>query len=501
MADDTDEFSELRDPDIDSVHAVGEAANGTRILFAKQAASGATAGLFASGFVRDLIAKSTPTTPQQETVTMSGSLAAIAAVIHGAPVRKAEDLDVDTVLADGDGNAPGNVDEPGSPAWEAVDAATARKWTAILARACNALCTLADREMLEAATGDGDDAGKAFDLEDAKCAIDYAIGILAPFAVGEQAAADTADAATVAKALAGFDVDALDTVETFAPVVKAGRVLSAPNEAAIRAAVDSLQRVLASLPAAPTDDGRQVAKAKETPVSDTTVDVTAPDTDVAEQAVAKAKKTKGKKGGKGKKPAGAVLDETVVKAKGDAMLVVFDANGAPVGVCDPKDVMPIADGPAAPDSGTDDDAAQTPVVAAAPAEDAAVIPGTQTIAAPAATDDDTVAKSGMQAEIHQALTDALAPIAQQLAQHAQLADVVKAVQERVEQLAKMPDDRKSPLLNGVTGTGAGIATRDGNAADEFADLRKAVDQAPTEAARRQAEADLFYAKTTARFGG
>lgn len=500
MADDTDEFSELRDPDIDSVHAVSEAANGTRILFAKQAASGATAGLFASGFVRDLIAKSTPTTPQQETVTMSGSLAAIAAVIHGAPVRKAEDLDVDTVLTDGDGNAPGNVDEPGSPAWEAVDAATARKWTAILARACNALCTLADREMLEAAVGDGDDAGKAFDLEDAKCAIDYAIGILAPFAVGEQAAADTADTATVAKALAGFDVDALDTVETFAPVVKAGRVLSGPNEAAIRAAVDSLQRVLASLPAAPTDDGRQVAKAKETPVSDTTVDVTAPDTDVAEQAVAKAKKTKGKKGVKGKKtPAAIDGDGAVAKAKGDAMLVVFDANGAPVGVCDPKDVMPIADGPAAPDSGSDDAAAQTPVTAAAPAEDAAVIPGTQTIAAPAATDD-TVTKAA-QAGLAAMLTEALTPITEELKRTAELGEVVKSLQERVEHLATMPDDRKSPLLNGVTGTGAGMATRDGNAVEDFADLRKAVDQAPTEAARRQAEADLFYAKTTARFGG
>ena len=55
MADDDEDFTELRDADIDSVHAVGKAANGTRILLAKQADGGA--GLFGPDFVRDLIAK------------------------------------------------------------------------------------------------------------------------------------------------------------------------------------------------------------------------------------------------------------------------------------------------------------------------------------------------------------------------------------------------------------------------------------------------------------
>ena len=57
-----EEFSELRDPDIDSVHAVGNAANGTRILFAKQA-NDRPRGLFAPDFVRDLVAKSSQKYP------------------------------------------------------------------------------------------------------------------------------------------------------------------------------------------------------------------------------------------------------------------------------------------------------------------------------------------------------------------------------------------------------------------------------------------------------
>ena len=44
--------------------------------------------------------------------------------------------------------------------------------------------------MLEAATADPDDCENAFDLQDAVLRVDYAIGTLAVFAVGEQAEAD-----------------------------------------------------------------------------------------------------------------------------------------------------------------------------------------------------------------------------------------------------------------------------------------------------------------------
>ena len=161
-------------------------------------------------------------------------------------------------------DVPGDPTDPGSPAWEAIDAASASKWAGILARAKNALCLLAEREMLEAASADPSDAENAFSLEDAACAIDYAISQLAVFAAGEQAEAEIGtEMAGMCKALAGFDPAPLSVVEGLTAVAKAGRVLSAANEAAIRNATESLQKVLSSLPEAP------VAKEKEAPVADT----------------------------------------------------------------------------------------------------------------------------------------------------------------------------------------------------------------------------------------
>ena len=78
-----DEFTELVDADFPRVDLVGKGANGVpRFLIAKQ--DGA-AGLLDAGYVRDLIAKAEPAS--EETVTMTGSPAAIAKLVHGAPVR------------------------------------------------------------------------------------------------------------------------------------------------------------------------------------------------------------------------------------------------------------------------------------------------------------------------------------------------------------------------------------------------------------------------------
>lgn len=419
---------------------------------------------------------------------MTGSPAAIAALIHGAPVRKtqtpdpgtvekadsmADDLDPTTVLAEPDGDAPGDVNDPGSPAWEAIDAATARKWTAILSRACNALCTLAEREMLESIAGDDDDAGKAFDLEDAKCAIDYAISVLAPFAVSEQSSADVGaeDLEAVGKAMAGFDGVQLETLEAFAPVAKAGRTLSAGNEAAIRGAVDALQKVLASLPAPATDDGQPVAKQTEETATMTTAAA-------VEQPAAPAAE--------------------VAKAKGDPQVAVYTADGTLVGTVDPGDIAPIADAKAPDEPAADAPVAEPaePTPAVADGEDAEVIPGTSTVASPA-PDEDEVTKA-VQAGFNTALAEALKPFTEELARTAGLADVVKGLQERVEHLAKMPDDRKSPLLNGATGT-AGIAKRGGEDADPLAELKKAVQDAPNEAARTQAQTALGIEAIKRRF--
>jgi hypothetical protein len=196
-------------------------------------------------------------------------------------------MDPTVPLAAPEDDAPGDTTDPGSPAWEAIDAATACKWTSILARARVAVDLLAEREMLEAAACDPDDMENAFDLGDVCCAIDYAISMLAPFAVAEQSAADCGEAdmmamvgksaadletlTAVRKAMESADLaDPLAKIEGLGWIAKAGRVLSSVNEAHIREAAGRLNTVLQSLPSAPTtDDGQPVAK-QEGPTVDAT---------------------------------------------------------------------------------------------------------------------------------------------------------------------------------------------------------------------------------------
>ncbi|MFD0393341.1 hypothetical protein ACFQ3Z_16035 [Streptomyces nogalater] len=191
----------------------------------------------APDLVRDLIGKGAePADQVGETVTMTGTPGALAQLIQkaggrlvpDAPITKDADmadadLDPTVVLAEPEDSAPGDVSTPGSPAWEAVDAATARKWTSILSRAKSALGVMADRELLEAAAGDSDDFDSAMDLEDAACAIDYAISVLAPFAVDEEAEVvrGTAELDVVGKALGTFDAGHLDVIESLSRVAKA----------------------------------------------------------------------------------------------------------------------------------------------------------------------------------------------------------------------------------------------------------------------------------------
>jgi hypothetical protein len=190
----------------------------------------------------------------------------------------ADGMDPTVPLAEPAEMAPGDPAEPGSPAWESIDAATAQKWTSIAARLSNVLCVLAEREMLEAASADPDDAENAFDLEDAKCAVEYAIERLAVYAAGEQAEADLGtEMEAIGKALAAVEVSPLETLEGLAAVRKSGRVLSAANENRIREAASSLQDVLSSLPSAP-QAAEPVAKEAAMPDS-TTTEPPAPVTD------------------------------------------------------------------------------------------------------------------------------------------------------------------------------------------------------------------------------
>jgi hypothetical protein len=198
-------------------------------------------------------------------------------------------MDPTVPLAEPDEMGSGDVTDPGSPAWESVDAATAQKWTSILARARVAVDLLAEREWLEAASADPDDGENACALGDVCSAIDYAISVLAPFAVAEQSEADCGEAdmmamvgksaatdpagfAAIAKAMGSADLSLpLQQLEYFGAVVaKSGRVLSSVNEAHIREAHQRLNTVLQSLPSAPTtDDGQPVAKEQETTVTAT----------------------------------------------------------------------------------------------------------------------------------------------------------------------------------------------------------------------------------------
>jgi hypothetical protein len=323
---------------------------------------------------------------------------------------------------------PGDPDDPGSPAWEAIDAATAQKWTAILARAKNALGLLADREMLEAATVDPDDADNAYDLQDAQCALDFAIGTLAVFAAGEQAETEICtEAMEVSKALAGFDPAALSVVEGLVPVAKAGRVLSSANESALRSAAESINKVLASLPQAPTADD-QVTKEATVAATDTKTDPAA----ATEAQVAKAEETGTpeavtkagdgaapettetgtvtKAEGASSSPLVPVFDHTralvgvtasasiVTKADADssgdggkpAMMAVFDQDGNLIGIVDPSEITPVQ-GAAKP---KDADPAKPADDPAKPADPADLTPAPSADAGtPADGSDDDVAKS------------------------------------------------------------------------------------------------------------
>jgi hypothetical protein len=549
---DEDEWGELTEAQFDRVDLVKAGANGIPLLIAKQDAD--AAGMLPPDYVRSLIAKAEPEPSPGEQVTMTGSPAAIAKLIHEAAqkppagVAKAEmsgksvndlpdsafayiepggkkDADGKTTprklrhfpihdkahadnaaariaqgakfgdkakgkvraaqrkfgekvskeagddvaagavtkqdMSDGqelddgiDGmdptvplaspgdDAPGDPGDPGSPAWEAIDAATAQKWTSILARSRVALDLLAERELLEAASADPGDAENAWDLQDACCAIDYVISVLAPYAVAEQSESDTgADAmAMIGKAMAGFDPAPLTTIEGIGAVIrKSGRVLSSVNEAEIRSAAASLNKVLQTLPQAPIADDivtKETAVAADTdkPASEPedVAKETADDVDletlhgVSKEAEASVEATNAALAGPGDlqvalKPGYDLSGVTGVRiaksglpvlvydrsgsprqvdperirgqiAKADAapdadaktkMVAVFDAKGDLVGVCDPADITPVAgaDAPSTNEEKPED---------AAPAADPADM--TPAPAADAGTPADGVAK-------------------------------------------------------------------------------------------------------------
>lgn len=430
-----DDMTELVNANIDRVDLVGSAANGTRFLIAKGA------GLVDAATVRDLIAKA--------------------------------------------GDAPDDDTVPGSPAWEAVDAAAAQQWVGVLVRAKNALAALSDRETAEG----GDDWCAAMNLADAADSIGYAVRVLAEFAANEAYEADPPDdVLAVAKSV---DPDSLATIENIVPLIKAGRSLSAANEKALRDAAEKIQNVLNSLPTPPEDtpllkETAAMAEENTTPEA-TAADVTKTAEDATPETVEKT---------------GSVEDIT----KEGTLTAVYDQSGNLIGVVDPSALTAVdsgADTDTAP-AGDDVDveaaaAAGDDVNQAAVAGDDAperVIPGTNTIQAPVQKDGkkkskhkkDKLAKSAP-TDIAEVLKEYLAPLAEEIRKTQGLAGVVEALEERIEKFGKQPDDRNSAYLNGANGT-AGLAPRDGNEADPHADLRKAAAEARTQADVIKSSKDL-----------
>jgi hypothetical protein len=117
---------------------------------------------------------------------------------------------------------------PSSMPWESYDAATYSQVAQVLAEACHALEALEQRELVEGVTGDESDFSDAAETACAREALDCAIGITARLAFHEMAEATA---------------------------VKSGRIVSAKNEAALKAARDHINTVLDGVEKTNAGDG------------------------------------------------------------------------------------------------------------------------------------------------------------------------------------------------------------------------------------------------------
>ena len=361
-------------------------------------------------------------------------------------------------------DAPGDPTDPGSPAWEAVDAAKARSATQTIVALKQLVADLAAREAAEASAGLADGDTNAWDLDDVNCALDYAISVLATYAVNEQAEADqiaedSEDAARGIGLIKAAErlVDALER-----PVVKAGRVLSAANEAALRSAADAISKVLASLPAA-TEPEAPVTKTDAPVVKDDAVTpTTSPEGDPDVPANPTPADDLGAAGPNEAGPAD-------VQKAGKPQVAVYDADGKLVGTIDQADLNPIQSA-TPPDGGDADGGSDAADLTPAPAGDAGV-PAAAAPAAAAPTDTTTaVAKSD---------TGEGAP-------DEDLAEVVKALKARVDELEAPA--RSKVMVNGQVPPAHLLRGQDKGAPDttfeKSDDLRKQLERT-TDVAERE----------------
>jgi hypothetical protein len=328
-------MTQVVDADIPRVDLVDKAANGRSFILMKSEES---SNLLSTNLVQELITKA-----EEPNMT---------AAKPGSWIAKADDPTIDEPLIEPSGAAAGlAASDPGSPAWEQIDADSAANAYAVLARVDNTLGLLAGREEAEAFNGADDGEANAFCLEDAQAAVEYAMDTVAVYAASEALDATPLEkAASIIKSLAGL-TDALTTVESYGLLRKAGRTLSASNESKLRSASEQITSVLASLPAAPDEVTKEAATVvKEVPASE-----------VVEKSE---------------------IPETIEKADDESagLQAVFDASGNLVGVVDPTAIQPVSgtstdspdaepDADDAPAASVDPDAAPAPAEVGAPTDE------------------------------------------------------------------------------------------------------------------------------------
>jgi hypothetical protein len=355
-------------------------------------------------------------------------------------------------------------------------------------------------------------------------------------------------AETVRELVKGAEQSAVDGA--LDAIAKAGRALSAANEQALRAAAEQIQAVLDKLPQSEPEPSLMKENAA---MAD---EITAPSAEAVEAPVEKETAEGVLTAGEAREalgfPAEAAPAAEVVKAeepeaeaveKADALVLVYDATGCPIGVVKPNSITPVQ-GPGTTDPDNDGDSVEDtdgdgdgPEPAEAPVEESAaepnlteadgsshidgqdygdgtpadadeaseededsrVIPGTDTVQSPVHKG---AAEPAAETEVAAVLKEYLAPLAEQIAKAADLAATVEVLKERVEKFGAMPNNTAIPAFNGATGANAGLAPRDNGTNDPLEPLKKALaeaQEANDAQAIQKANAALLFESVKARF--
>lgn len=471
MADEDDEFSELQGADIDSVHAVGKAANGTQILFAKQAEDGAV-GVFGSDFVRDLITKGAEEQVPEERLTPAQAMA----LIHAASVRKADMSTADVnnlpdsafahIEPGGSKDSEGKTTPRSKRHYPVHDAAHARN---ALGRAAGQMKGDDDaaKRIASAALPKIKAAAKKFGVKVAKSEFDLGDDGMAPGSPqweGQDASAAQALIDQILAVVPGVK----SLAQREATEVAAGHADDMGDVCDLEQVCEALMcaaRALGAFAVTETAEAQDMAKAAPAP----TESAAAATPTTKEIAVSNADGTQTTTDAVAKSDAGGLTQEQLAEYGRAALIKKAAKRAAKM---------------AAQASG-----------AAQASDETRVIPGTETVQSPAQGDDDvTKAASGLAS----VLEGVLAPVVKQLGE---LTAKVNASDERVSKMAAQPDDRRSPLLNGAIGEPSLAMRGDGPTnTPEFKAVMKSIEESFPEGPQRdQATKAVALAALKARF--